>query len=532
MRWFRVLPCVLLALVAQVPGAVRADPPKPGDPPRGLPLRPAPAPPGAGAQHRNRWALIIGISAYQEPALSLRFADRDAKALYDLVTSPRGGGFPAENIKLLLNEQATGQAIRNAFTDFLTKPGPEDFVLIHVACHGGADPRRPDVINLWPYDVARDNVAGTSIRMSEIKTALADYLEARRAVLLLDTCHAAALTGSVGARGPRADAEALHRYLQSLGESKPGWAVLTAAHTREVALEDERWGGGHGVFTWHVLEGLRGQADHDQNGMVTTGELFSYVTRGVEDATGRKQHPTPSGDAYDADLVLSVTSGEGVPDHSARPVSAAPSALLHLLHPIDDLLVRDGYVRVEGRSLDRRVRQIQVNGADTVLHDDAGFTAYLPAGQRGTLRAQVAGLDAEGSLVAAAERSVRVEPDLARVLKGAGDANPVIREACLLALEQMDVADGAVPADLLLQAFADDFAPAAHAAARVAVHLGPKAVPWLVRATEFAGFAREDATSDRRYRQALLALDRLGAEGAAGLVAALGNRPGYCVGHS
>ena len=34
-------------------------------------------------------------------------------------------------------------------------------------------------------------------------------------------------------------------------------------------------------FTYYLLEGMRGAADKDKNGIVTVGELFDYVTESV-----------------------------------------------------------------------------------------------------------------------------------------------------------------------------------------------------------------------------------------------------------
>ena len=71
--------------------------------------------------------------------------------------------------------------------------------------------------------------------------------------------------------------------------------MMTAADTEEFSLEDARWGGGHGVFTHFLLDGLRGAGDANGNGIVTFSELFEFVSGNVRDATGGRQNPQMSG---------------------------------------------------------------------------------------------------------------------------------------------------------------------------------------------------------------------------------------------
>ena len=53
----------------------------------------------------------------------------------------------------------------------------------------------------------------------------------------------------------------INKYFEELAKSQEGTALITSAEANEVAFEDKKWGGGHGVFTHYLLEGLRGKAD-------------------------------------------------------------------------------------------------------------------------------------------------------------------------------------------------------------------------------------------------------------------------------
>jgi uncharacterized caspase-like protein len=80
--------------------------------------------------------------------------------------------------------------------------------------------------------------------------------------------------------------------------------MMTAAAANEFSLEDERWDG-HGVFTYYLLEGLRGPADTDGDGLITVDEAYSYVSQKVPDATGQEQHPVKKG-TMEGQLVLGI----------------------------------------------------------------------------------------------------------------------------------------------------------------------------------------------------------------------------------
>src|SRR6266566_5085938 len=92
---------------------------------------------------RVRWAIIVGISKYEKEVLNLKYADRDAEELYQLIQMPSGGGFEADHIKKLINEEATMANVTRALRSFMKKPAKDDIALIYFACHGAPDPGKP-----------------------------------------------------------------------------------------------------------------------------------------------------------------------------------------------------------------------------------------------------------------------------------------------------------------------------------------------------------------------------------------------------
>jgi uncharacterized caspase-like protein len=91
---------------------------------------------------------------------------------------------------------------------------------------------------------------------------LRDNLFSEKVVIIADACHSASIGKGIGRRSnPIYSTAVVNRYLENVCKSREGIALLTSAEANEVALEDEKWGGGHGVFTYFLLEGMRGNAD-------------------------------------------------------------------------------------------------------------------------------------------------------------------------------------------------------------------------------------------------------------------------------
>jgi uncharacterized caspase-like protein len=149
----------------------------------------------------DRWAIIVGISRYRYQGWNLKYAERDATELYELLLTPNGGGFKKECICKLVNEEATTSKITQALRSFLKKPDREDLVLIYFACHGTPDFDRQDNLYLLTHDTNPEDVSGTALPMDYIDTALMrKNLLAEKVIVLADTCHSGAIGGGIGRR--------------------------------------------------------------------------------------------------------------------------------------------------------------------------------------------------------------------------------------------------------------------------------------------------------------------------------------------
>ncbi len=91
----------------------------------------------------HRSAVIVGISRYASPQLTLQYAHRDAENIHQFLLTPAGGAFAPERIRLLRDEEATTRAVTQAVRSFLAQTEDDDLVLIYFACHGAPDTTAP-----------------------------------------------------------------------------------------------------------------------------------------------------------------------------------------------------------------------------------------------------------------------------------------------------------------------------------------------------------------------------------------------------
>jgi uncharacterized caspase-like protein len=242
------------------------------------------------------WAVVIGIGNYPKVP-PLEYSVKDALAFRDYLM--QNFGIAPDHIETLINEQATTQQFRKMLgTELRRKVRKQDMVIIYYAGHGAPEPEpeSPDGDGLekyiLPFDADPNDFYSTGIRMTEIADIF-QRLSAERVVFIADACYSGASGGRTILSGRRANLSPA--FLDRIAQGK-GRVILTASDANEVSVEGKNFGGGHGAFTFHLLEGLRGKADYDQNGDITVDEAFQYVSKTVPSATGQKQHPMKKGE--------------------------------------------------------------------------------------------------------------------------------------------------------------------------------------------------------------------------------------------
>ncbi len=263
-----------------------------------LPASP-PAPPAA-----DRWAVVIGVGRYESPGVpTLRYTVADAEAIYQVLTGP--AGFKKEHVLLLADTMEKKPTLRNikwALGTFLARSArKEDTVLIFFAGHGApeTDPQGIERDGLAKYlvpnDADPDDLYSTALPMDEIQTIFG-RIEAERVVAFLDTCYSGAAGGRTFASKKTRTISVDELFLERLTRAK-GRAIITASRPAEVSMELPELG--HGIFTYYLVQGLKGAADLNHDGIVSLQELYEYLEQQVTQksrAVGGNQHPVMKGE--------------------------------------------------------------------------------------------------------------------------------------------------------------------------------------------------------------------------------------------
>ncbi len=242
----------------------------------------------------ERYALLVGISKYANSTIDLNFAADDATALQKLLLDPEVGAFNPDNVRLLINEQATRRNVMSALNTWLgARVRPEDSVLIFYSGHGALGPGQDAY---WvTHDADVEDLFSSALGNKEISRLIAQ-LPAKRKLTLIDSCFSEATAKSFKALVP-ADV-----FQEFKGE---GVVTITASTGQEKSVEV----GGHGAFTFHLLDALQGKADGNSNGVVELDEVWNYLSDRVQKTAadaGNRQTPVFLADRLEHGFPLTI----------------------------------------------------------------------------------------------------------------------------------------------------------------------------------------------------------------------------------
>jgi WD40 repeat protein len=238
---------------------------------------------GAAAEAPNLYFLAIGISRYSDDAISLRYAHRDAEELERLVRKQENGPvFKTVQTRLLPNEKATRRGIFEAL-NWLAKSGnPTDTRILFLAGHGGLAFGDTKNYFFCSYDCKAIDNAADGVNWNDLLAAL--RASGGRSILMVDTCHASAVSGERGLL-PLSSVD-FTEVLKQSKERMSGITYFTASMGTEASIEKPEWQ--HGAFTKALIEAISGAAKRD--GVIESNELGEFLRKRVEVLTDKKQH--------------------------------------------------------------------------------------------------------------------------------------------------------------------------------------------------------------------------------------------------
>jgi hypothetical protein len=233
------------------------------------------------------YALVGGVSRYaHHPGIpNLSFSDKDAEDFADFLKTQKRL-YRKLHITLLLNERATRAEMERNLIYELPKAGKDDTVMIFLSGHGAEDPSMPGEFSFLPQDSDPQNLLPTSVHMN--RQWLLSKLGAKRVVLIADACQSSGFV--------QPGVKSLHRSLKKMKEDfqkSEGKVFITSSRADEVSREKPEYG--NSVFTYHLLEALKGKAGVGKDGVVTLLQAYDYAYDQCKDEPGGGQHPQIAG---------------------------------------------------------------------------------------------------------------------------------------------------------------------------------------------------------------------------------------------
>lgn len=307
------------------------------------------------AAPENTFALVIGIANYENDKLNLNYSNRDAEAFADYLRSAAGGRIPEDNIRLLIDTNATTAAVYNSLRWLKKKTElsqvqdekSKNLVYIYFSGHGDVETNtRANLGFLLTYNTPPNNYFNNAVRIEDLNHyahVLSADLNAE-VILITDACHSGKLAGS--------DNRGTYLAGSALALAKDREVRIASCNPDQLSMEDQRWGNGRGVFSYYLVNGLKGLADRNKDLVVTLNEAQLFVDSAIAadpvlKELRHKQNPVLQGNKQ---FKLSVINEE-VLDEIMRAPQAGEAAL-----PVPDQfwkLIYDSLADISSLSFNR-----------------------------------------------------------------------------------------------------------------------------------------------------------------------------------
>jgi uncharacterized caspase-like protein len=226
------------------------------------------------------WVVLVGVNQVQDKSLpTLRYAARDCQGLQEALLEATQA-FPQKDISIhsdLAEQPPLLDSVKASVQRMVAAAKPRDTVLFYFSGHGVLDLDSQQTF-LCLADTSNDHLLETGLKLQEL-LALFSNCATHNQLLWLDACHSGNMS-LVRAKGKREGTTLLNATPQLLGllrqraaKSKGFYALLSCDQDqRSWEFPDLK----HGVFSYYLMRGLRGEAANSQ-GIIDADGLYRYV---------------------------------------------------------------------------------------------------------------------------------------------------------------------------------------------------------------------------------------------------------------
>jgi uncharacterized caspase-like protein len=227
------------------------------------------------------WLLLVGINQYQDQGLAcLRYSAVDCQELAAALADATQI-FQQKEVTAYHDftaEPPTLTNVRASLNRITTAAEVQDTILIYFSGHGILEPSTQQAF-LSLADTEIDDLFQTGLSLQEILHLLGNS-KAQNQLLWLDACHSGGITltrGNAAKKEPLlSSTPEIVELLQQRAKKSKGFYALLSCDNEQQSWEFPELG--HGVFTYYLMRGLRGEAA-DSQGLIEVDSLYRYVYR-------------------------------------------------------------------------------------------------------------------------------------------------------------------------------------------------------------------------------------------------------------
>ncbi|MEO0768761.1 MAG: caspase family protein [Cyanobacteria bacterium J06649_4] len=229
------------------------------------------------------WLLLVGVNHYQDPHLpDLQYSAIDCQGLNEALEAATVA-FANKQFRVHHDNtasQPTLATIRASLEQIVTQAKSQDTILFYFSGHGFQDAQSQQAV-LCLADTQKENLLATGLGLQTLLEALSQCAASQQLVWL-DACHSGGMTlRGASSAGHKTETGALENptpqlvsILRQQAARSSGFYALLSCDQNQRSWEFPELG--HGVFTYYLMQGLRGEAANAQ-GSISADSLYRYV---------------------------------------------------------------------------------------------------------------------------------------------------------------------------------------------------------------------------------------------------------------
>ncbi len=251
--------------------------------------------------------ITIGVSNYQDNDFNLKYAQKDAKEISELLSDTKAYG---QVLRKEFYDQSFNEKTYDEISEFLKEANINDVIILFFAGHGVLDEQFNYFLATHSMDF--NNPADKGLSFDEVEN-LFESLECRNKLIMIDACFSGEIdkgsvavdtstienkadiqfrsvqAAAIDGNGDMGIFELSKRVFTDLRVSK-GTNILSSSSGIEYSLEGDKWG--NGLFTHVLKEGLEGNAaDLNDDKQIRILELQVYLRETVSTLSNGNQNP-------------------------------------------------------------------------------------------------------------------------------------------------------------------------------------------------------------------------------------------------